>query len=101
MELFEQEEPSKAKPRAPLADRIRPEKPEEFVGQRHILAPGKPLYEYLGFSVQGDGWHRRFSTHNLLFLDLHAASTHLDSRQLEGRDWSVTDFLAVSTGFYP
>src|SRR3954466_9018717 len=27
----------------PLADRMRPRKLEEFVGQEHILAPGKPL----------------------------------------------------------
>ena len=27
----------------PLADRMRPERLEEFVGQEHILAPGKPL----------------------------------------------------------
>ncbi|MCC7464018.1 MAG: replication-associated recombination protein A [Gammaproteobacteria bacterium] len=29
----------------PLADRIRPRALEEFVGQPHLLAPGKPLYE--------------------------------------------------------
>jgi putative ATPase len=28
----------------PLADRMRPRSLEEFVGQRHLLAPGKPLY---------------------------------------------------------
>jgi putative ATPase len=28
---------------APLADRMRPEKLEDFVGQQHLLAPGKPL----------------------------------------------------------
>jgi putative ATPase len=27
----------------PLADRMRPRRPDEFVGQSHILAPGKPL----------------------------------------------------------
>lgn len=27
----------------PLAERMRPERLEDFVGQRHILAPGKPL----------------------------------------------------------
>jgi putative ATPase len=30
-------------PRSPLADRMRPQNFEEFVGQEHILAPGKPL----------------------------------------------------------
>ena len=29
----------------PLADRMRPRQLEEFVGQAHLLAPGKPLYE--------------------------------------------------------
>jgi putative ATPase len=29
--------------RTPLADRMRPESVEEFVGQLHILGPGKPL----------------------------------------------------------
>ena len=28
---------------SPLADRMRPEMIEEFVGQVHILGPGKPL----------------------------------------------------------
>ena len=28
---------------SPLADRIRPEKIEEMVGQRHLLAEGMPL----------------------------------------------------------
>jgi putative ATPase len=29
----------------PLADRMRPQRLEQFVGQAHLLAPGKPLYE--------------------------------------------------------
>ena len=31
----------------PLADRIRPIELDEVVGQRHILAPGKPLYNII------------------------------------------------------
>ncbi|MCP5159861.1 MAG: replication-associated recombination protein A [Gammaproteobacteria bacterium] len=34
---------SLADPRRPLADRLRPCRLEEFVGQSHLLAPGKPL----------------------------------------------------------
>ncbi|HRY16544.1 MAG TPA: AAA family ATPase, partial [Candidatus Competibacteraceae bacterium] len=30
-------------PRRPLADRLRPRRLDEFVGQAHLLAPGKPL----------------------------------------------------------
>jgi putative ATPase len=29
----------------PLADRLRPRRLEEFIGQKHLLAPGKPLYQ--------------------------------------------------------
>jgi putative ATPase len=29
----------------PLADRLRPENLEEFIGQRHLVAPGKPIYQ--------------------------------------------------------
>src|SRR5580698_5603664 len=29
----------------PLADRMRPTQLSEYIGQSHILAPGKPLYE--------------------------------------------------------
>jgi putative ATPase len=33
----------KRDPEAPLADRLRPRSLEEFVGQEHLLGPGKPL----------------------------------------------------------
>ena len=45
MELFDSGHKSSHKPRPPLANRMRPETLEEFVGQTHILAPGKPLHE--------------------------------------------------------
>ena len=35
----------RAKDWRPLSDRMRPRRLEEFVGQSHVLAPGKPLYE--------------------------------------------------------
>jgi putative ATPase len=34
---------AKKEPQAPLADRLRPRTLEEFVGQAHLLGPGKPL----------------------------------------------------------
>ena len=45
MSLFDTSPPESghADKRRPLADRMRPETLEEFVGQEHILAPGKPL----------------------------------------------------------
>jgi putative ATPase len=44
MELFDQE-PSSPRPLPPLADRLRPETLEEFVGQTQLIESGKPLYE--------------------------------------------------------
>ncbi|GAB4249475.1 MAG: replication-associated recombination protein A [Deferrisoma sp.] len=35
--------PRETKPRAPLADRMRPRSLDEVVGQDHLLAPGRPL----------------------------------------------------------
>src|SRR6478735_6781772 len=32
-----------ANPAAPLADRLRPKTIDDVIGQRHLLAPGKPL----------------------------------------------------------
>ncbi len=36
-------EPSERADNRPLADRLRPSRLDEFVGQAHLLAPGKPL----------------------------------------------------------
>jgi putative ATPase len=36
----EEERPDESRP---LAERMRPERLEDFVGQEHLLAPGKPL----------------------------------------------------------
>jgi len=42
--LFDTTEPHiKDDPRRPLADRMRPERLEDYIGQEHILGPGKPL----------------------------------------------------------
>jgi len=44
MSLFETQPSLTSEPgRRPLADRMRPETLEDFVGQLHILGPGKPL----------------------------------------------------------
>jgi putative ATPase len=41
--LFDFTPPSDAGAKRPLADRLRPERLEDYVGQEHILGPGKPL----------------------------------------------------------
>ncbi|HTP36182.1 MAG TPA: replication-associated recombination protein A [Candidatus Acidoferrales bacterium] len=44
MSLFDITPPeTKDDPRRPLADRMRPERLEDYIGQDHILGPGKPL----------------------------------------------------------
>ena len=45
MSLFDTTPPAESESDAkrPLAERMRPEKFEDFVGQEHILGPGKPL----------------------------------------------------------
>ncbi len=44
MNLFDTSPPSQPVDKTrPLADRMRPERLEDFVGQEHILGPGKPL----------------------------------------------------------
>ncbi|MCX6620410.1 MAG: replication-associated recombination protein A, partial [Acidobacteria bacterium] len=44
MSLFDVTPPGQtADPRRPLAERMRPDRLEDYVGQQHILAPGKPL----------------------------------------------------------
>lgn len=45
MDLFEQNLKEQEKRNAPLAERIRPIRIEDIVGQEHLLARGKPLYE--------------------------------------------------------
>ena len=44
-DLFHTEEPQQPAAAAPLADRLRPRAFSEFVGQEHLLAPGRPLRE--------------------------------------------------------
>ncbi|MBT4628991.1 MAG: replication-associated recombination protein A, partial [Deltaproteobacteria bacterium] len=43
MNLFEHGHDKQIRKEAPLADRMRPRTIEEFVGQSHILAPGRLL----------------------------------------------------------
>ena len=45
MDLFEQASREMMVQTQPLADRLRPQRLEDFVGQEHLLAPGKALYE--------------------------------------------------------
>ena len=43
MNLFDQNQKKQIKKQVPLADRIRPETLEDFIGQEHIIGEGKIL----------------------------------------------------------
>lgn len=43
MDLFEQTAQENVQRSTPLAERMRPQRIDDFVGQEHLLAPGKPL----------------------------------------------------------
>jgi putative ATPase len=45
MDLFDSEAPKERRGARPLADRLRPTRLDEFVGQEHLLGPGKLLRE--------------------------------------------------------
>jgi putative ATPase len=45
MDLFESDLSKQQSPRAPLAERMRPRSLDEFVGQKHLLGPGRILTE--------------------------------------------------------
>jgi prepilin-type N-terminal cleavage/methylation domain-containing protein len=44
---------------------------------------------------QVNGWHGRFSTHNMLFLDFHAESKFVDTRQYYGPGWFVENYFDI------
>lgn len=44
MDLFEMQRKERLKKESPLAERLKPKSLEEYVGQEHILAPGKLLW---------------------------------------------------------
>jgi putative ATPase len=45
MDLFEESARETIQKSTPLADRMRPQRLEDFVGQEHLLSPGKALFE--------------------------------------------------------
>jgi putative ATPase len=40
-------EPARMDPKRPLAERMRPRRLEDFIGQEHVLGPGKPLRQQI------------------------------------------------------
>ena len=55
MDLFEKALEQSIQSEAPLADRMRPRTLEEFVGQQHILAPGRLPVSYTHLTLPTSG----------------------------------------------
>ncbi|MET0659661.1 MAG: replication-associated recombination protein A [Steroidobacteraceae bacterium] len=68
----------------PLADRMRPARIEEFVGQEHLLAPGKPLRRML------DGGH----LHSMIFWGPPGSGKTTLARLIAAR--CEAEFIALS-----
>ncbi|GMV97738.1 MAG: hypothetical protein AMXMBFR83_20930 [Phycisphaerae bacterium] len=75
---------------------------------RIILAEDAPLHFSVTRGVQLPGWHGRFSRHNVLFLDFHAANLYVDPRpynavtntwsarrQYQGADWLFINYFEI------
>ena len=46
------------------------------------------------------GWHDRYSTHNLLFLDSHAEFKFVDTRQHYGPGWYVENYFEIMSFYH-
>src|SRR5690606_29064808 len=72
------------------------------VGKRRLKAPSSvvlaeeaPIFFNVWFAQLGRGWHGRFSTHNLLFLDFHADARYLDTRSHHGPGWFIENYFDI------
>ena len=50
--LFDHQAAQRRQSQAPLADRRRPRTPDEYVGQEHIIAPGRLLRRAIALKFQ-------------------------------------------------
>lgn len=73
-----------------------------------VLVEDAPMYFSIAHGEQLDGWHSRFSRHNLLFLDFHAANFYVDprtydpvlnarfeSRRYQGPGWFAINYFEI------
>jgi len=60
-----------------------------------VLVEEAPMYFDLSHKEQTTGWHGRFSTHNLLFLDFHAEAKYVDTRQYYGAGWFAENYFDI------
>jgi prepilin-type N-terminal cleavage/methylation domain-containing protein len=60
-----------------------------------VLAEDATMFIDLMYGQQNTGWHGRFSTHNMLFLDFHAESKFTDTRVYSGPGWVVENYFNI------
>lgn len=71
------------------------QKPDRGSGSRFVVIYESFLHLLLtdaraaGGGIQARGWHRKWSSHGLLFLDGHAENRFMDTRLPFGNSWTI------------
>lgn len=81
---------------SPLADRIRPEKIEDFVGQKHLVSPGKLLYNLISSgSISNMIFYGPSGTGKTTMANILAKMSNKRLYKLNATNASVADVKAV------
>ncbi len=81
---------------SPLADRIRPEKLGDFVGQSHLVAPGKLLYNLIqNGNISNMIFYGPSGTGKTTMANIVARMSHKRLYKLNATNASVADIKAV------
>ncbi len=60
-----------------------------------VVVEEAPMYFALRDKKNNMGWHKKFSQHNLLFLDFHAEPKKVDTRKYYGPGWFVVKYFEI------
>ena len=81
---------------SPLADRIRPEKLDDFVGQSHLVAPGKLLYNLIqNGNISNMIFYGPSGTGKTTMANIVAKMSHKRLYKLNATNASVADIKTV------
>ena len=81
---------------SPLADRIRPEKLEDFVGQKHLISPGKLLYNLISSgNISNMIFYGPSGTGKTTMANILAKMSNKRLYKLNATNASVADIKAV------
>ncbi len=81
---------------SPLADRIRPEKIEDFVGQKHLVSPGKLLYNLISSgNISNMIFYGPSGTGKTTMANILAKMSNKRLYKLNATNASVSDIKAV------